>query len=531
MDKQALDRIVSVTNGVGDISSVEYADATAGGIVKLSGARLTTYPDHAVSTTGKLVSRLIKGNGIASNRSQTYQYWDPAVNVKGRGSLGFGSVVETDEQTGIVTTSTYNQVWPFTGTLRTSSQVVGGVTISDTVNTPASKAIVQANNSSTTFVYDSSSKTCRRDLGNGIDLGCSTTTNTYGDNFGNLTNQQVVQQLADGSGTKFTTETATAFQACATNWMPGLPQSVALTKSDSGASVTRTQTFEYDCVTGLLLSDTVEPGTQQYQVKTTYGRANPFGVVNTKTQAWYAPQSGGNVTRVAFDVAYDGNGRYPVTVNTWTDATHQYGETVTYDAATGARRASRDANGLTTSWEVDGFGKVTKTLRPDGNETRDYAKLCRGDCPLGATVARISDNFHDASRITVPAVTYFDSVGHQLRVLTWGFDGRAINVDQRYDAMGRLFESDWPRFDNASAYLSSRQYYDVLNRPTTTVTRDEFGTEQSTSVAYQGLTTVHTNAKRQKRTDKRNVAGELVEVIDDNNLSTVFGYELSLIHI
>lgn len=122
-----------------------------------------------------------------------------------------------------------------------------------------------------------------------------------------------------------------------------------------------------------------------------------------------------------------------------------------------------------------------------------------GDCPAGAVLAHIVDAFHGSDRITVPQVKYSDSVGHVLRALTWGFDGRAVVTEQRYDARGRLFEKDWPRFDNAAAYLDSRMFYDNLDRVIETVRYDEAGATKSSLTGYTGLTTELSNARGYKR--------------------------------
>ena len=75
---------------------------------------------------------------------------------------------------------------------------------------------------------------------------------------------------------------------------------------------------------------------------------------------------------------------------------------------------------------------------------RQYSKQCQGDCPAWAVIAQITDTFHGADRVAVPAVIYRDSAGHVLRSQTWGYDGRAIIADQRYDGLGRLKETDQP---------------------------------------------------------------------------------------
>lgn len=124
----------------------------------------------------------------------------------------------------------------------------------------------------------------------------------------------------------------------------------------------------------------------------------------------------------------------------------------------------------------------------------------------------------------MPTVSYSDAAGHVLRTLSWGFDGKAINVDQRYDALGRLSETDQPRFDGAPAFLASRQEYDLLNRVVFSSVKDEAGVLKTASNVYSWFVTTVTNALPQVRVETRNVLGQLIQVKDPNNKLTRFGY-------
>ena len=219
-------------------------------------------------------------------------------------------------------------------------------------------------------------------------------------------------------------------------------------------------------------------------------------------------------------MTYDTRGRFPATLKNGLGHT----ETHTYYPETGARKSVKDANGLEAVWQVDGFGRTAKELRDDGNESRFYLKACQGDCPGGAVAAQIIDTVHGSDRITVPQVQYIDSAGHVLRSLTWGLDGRAIVVDQRYDSRGRVFERDRPRFENEGAYLDSRNVYDNLDRVTSTE-RFEAGTTNTTTTAYRGFRRESTNARGFRRIEQRNVIGQVKKVTDPNNKVASFEYE------
>lgn len=513
---QALDRIYQVTNGVGATSTVEYVDGLPGGIVSQSGTSTLAYPQHTTMNAGKLVSRLRTANGNYPERTVSYQYQDAAIDLAGRGALGFAQVTATDEQTGIVSTTNFSQDWPTTGMVRTAKSASRtGSVLSSVQNT---LDVISLNAGKTVFPYVKESLALNRDL-DFSDLGTSYTVNAYTDGWGNL-NQQTV--TLSGAGKTFTSQTTSVFKNDSTSWQIGLPTSVSTTKTDPvSGSLTRTVAFDYDAK-GLLATETIEPLNSALKVVTTYGRAsNPFGLVNKKTQAWFDPSRNEPRTRTVSDTTYDVNGRYPALVK---NALGQQ-ESHDYDPGTGVRRSLVGPNNLPTTWEANGFGRVTKEKRADGNETRSYVKACNGACPFGASVAQITDSFHGSERISVPHLVYSDSAGHVLRNQSWGFDGSAIVSDQRYDDLGRLWETDHPRYLTDTPYLANRQEYDELNRVVKVTTVDEAGVEHASTTQYQGMLTTLTNANNQVRVDTRNVAKQLEQVKDAKLGLTKFEYE------
>ena len=516
---EALDRLVSITNGLGETSSVRYVDGIPSGVVGSTGAATYQYPMQAATPSGKIVSRLTVSNGVADARSISYQYLDAATHMGGRGSLGFRKVIATDEQTGFVTTTEYSQDWPRVGMVLNASTLAGGCAIASTANMPAVLSLTQANNAVLPYAYVLSSTVTRKDL-DCSELGV-TKTETTPDVWGNFTTQTVTSTMNDETAV---TTTSTNYRNDLDHWLIGLPTHIEVTKSlsTSSSSITRTIDRDYDSITGLLKQEIVEKGNTTYQVTTDYVRsANPFGLANKKTQTWYDAATKASNARTVADITYDAKGRYPETVK---NALGQ-AETYVFYPETGARKSVKDVNGLTTTLSVDGFNRLIKEVRPDGNETRTYTKSCQGDCPTGAVAVQITDSFHGSDRISVPRVQYSDSAGHALRSVTWGFDGSKIIVDQRYDRYGRLQEKDWPHFENATAYLESRNNYDALNRVTETVRFDEQGGAHSSLTSYKGMVIELTNALGQKRIEQRNVLGLAKKVTDPNNKATSFEYD------
>jgi RHS repeat-associated protein len=530
---QALDRIHAVRNGIGATATVEYVDALPSGVVTrtAAGSAALSYPQRATPGTGKIVSRLRTSNGASAERSTTYRYQDPAIDVAGRGALGFAKVIVTDEQTRQVTTTTYAQVWPHTGQVLASTvQSSTGTVLSDTQNRPGRLALAHPNGTTTQCTFTAGSTATRRDL-DGSSLGSVATGGVDGADvqYDSRCNLLKTRTVATGSAldaaATFTTTTVNTYHPFDTaNWQPGLLQSTAVTRQQSGdtRSITRTRSFSYDAAgRGWLAAETLQPGDAALSLATSYGRsANPFGLIDSKTESWRDPLNGATVSRTS-RTTYDPQGRYPLTQANALNHSQAHA----HDPGSGAQTAHTGPSGLSTTWAVDGFGRVQVQRHADGTETRTHIKQCQADCPTGAAVAALSESYHGSSRIAVPQVVYSDSAGRVLRTLTWGFDGRAIISDQRYDALGRPYESDQPRYENEPAYLASRQQHDELNRVTAHTTLDEAGAERTLTTRYQGMVSVITNAKGQARTDRRDVLGQVRQVSDAKGGLTQFSYD------
>ncbi|GJI98214.1 hypothetical protein RugamoR57_49320 [Duganella caerulea] len=539
-DGEALDRIVSVSNGYGSASSVTYFDGLTTGTISKSGTATLAYPQRLSAPTGKIVGKLRTGNGGLLSRITQYHYQDPATDLFGRGSLGFGIVQALDLDVHSISVTHYNQVWPNTGTVA-STQVrhgtgnfndLNGAVIFSTTNTPFNYSVTQANGSHTVCPLVGSTSVHRYDL-DGSDFGAGDTVNEYGDGWCNLTRQTITLTPPNGNAA-FVSETKTTYQPVGTGWFVGLPTLVRQTKTDPvSGSETRTVKYEYDAATGLLYKETIEPDEVKYRLTTSYDRSgNRFGLVNKKTQDWVDPACQGNTvtpsckadkSRTLSDITYDSLGRFPATV--LNALGHQ--EDHVNDTATGALVKLTDPNGLVTTWQVNGFGRVTNEKNVYDNETRRALKACAGGCPLSAAVMEMTETFHGKDRVSVPKVTYSDNVGHVLRTQTWGFDGRVIIADREYDGLGRLVVTQGPHFETDRTWEGSVQIYDDLDRVTQIYTSDESGTSHTSTIDYRGPVTVYTNARNHTRTETRNVANQLVEVeaMDTASNITKFGYE------
>ena len=272
-----------------------------------------------------------------------------------------------------------------------------------------------------------------------------------------------------------------------------------------------------------------------YTLTTSYLR-DQFGNVAQTSQAWLDPLHNAQTTRILASTTYESHGRFPQVrknATCFTSGGVCQSETWFYDAGTGVKTSVFDINNLTTSWTVNGFGRVLAEIRPDNTETDYYQKQCNGACPntIGGTPVALTIADHvtvpalGSVRVATPELHYSDSAGHQLRSLTWGFDGSEIDTDTTYDFRGRVNQTYQPTYSGVTPVLAWAKLYDELNRAIKEQVADETGTLQTTESLYRGLTVVTTNPKSQQKTEIHDALGQLIQTVDAIGGNTYFTYD------
>ncbi len=335
-------------------------------------------------------------------------------------------------------------------------------------------------------------------------------------------------------------------------------------------SYTRTSSFAYDPGTGLLMSETVEPGMAKLCVTTSY-LYDAYGNKQSATTANCAGASGtalftsrsNSTTFATQTVTVAGTsvtipaGQFPTVV---TNALNQ-SESKKFDPRFGATTSLTGPNGLTTTWQLDDFGRPQRESRADGTSTVNAYCLIAGkvtdtssnsaNCPTPAAgeVPSIATSFiHTEVRDAADQKSgpfsrvYVDAKGRKLRTVTESFDGatqpggtaRLIAQDTDYNAQGAPVATTQPYFLDTKASSSggannsvgvTLTTYDTLGRPTAIYVADPQGSTTFgyqgrtirgavTRVSYSGLDTVSTNDKGQTHKEEKNVDGKIVRVTD-----------------
>lgn len=515
------DRMVRVTNGVGYVSEVSYArgdDAsTYGRYVPGGSLAMPVYP-KMVAMPGVVAKESRFANGKGGWIRAGYYYEGATSDIAGRDAFNFAKFRVTDVANQIAKTSLLALDFPFAGETRDSESVFNGGVSLNKIHVDFNQKVLAFNSGARTyFPFAETTTVARNDLD-----GSSIGTNTAVDSFDDWGNLQTHSESMTGAGKTFNSVTTTGFDNDETNWLLGLARTVTVTKGATGVpSITRNMAYEYD-EKGRLKIERVEPNNPALKVDVTHSRANnSFGLINTSTQTWIDPYTGAAQGRKIKDVEYDVKGRFVLKAR---DALgHE--EVRKYFAGTGALRELTDPNQIMTTWTADAFGRVKVATAPDGTEVRSYAKRCLGNCPLGAASVTISDFFKAADRTAMPVLVYSDSAGHVLRKLTFGFDGRKVDTDFRYDDQGREWQADLPHYSGERAYLLYSKRYDELGRLKEVEGRDDGGNPIFTKNTYRGLSVDIQNAKTKTETQTRDVLGRLVQVNDREGGLTTMGYD------
>jgi YD repeat-containing protein len=495
------DHLATITDGLGASATLDYkpiSDASVYG--KGTGA---SYPMVELQDATHVVSRVVSSDGLGGSNTVSYNYATARADLHGRGFLGFG-LITTYLPDGTYSQTSYNQVYPYTGTVANSvrKRTSTGATLTESTSSYSATAL----GGTRYFVYPTGGVSKTWDL-NGASLSWTATSLANYDSYGNPQLSQTSSYDSTGAADGYSTLTSTTYSNDTANWILGLPTAVTVTATKpGGVSASRSANKSY-WPSGQLKQEIVEPNNGGLASVTNLRLQTDYtydGYGNLLTKA----VSGANITaRTEATYTYDSRGQFALTYKNALNHT----ETRAYDARFGAMSSLTGPNGLTTSWLYDGFGRVTRETRADGTVTNTAYTAPWG---LPAPAAQ-----REVMRVTVQAtgapqvLKDFDRLGRPVRNYVQKFD--AVTPDSgyygsgvNYDNLGRAFETVLPYDTTAPQYRYSRTAYDELGRPVSVTAPDN----SVTQYAYNGRTTSVTNANGQVTQKVRNSQGQVVSV-------------------
>ena len=331
----------------------------------------------------------------------------------------------------------------------------------------------------------------------------------------------------------------------------------------------RSSAFEYYPGTGLLKSEVVEPGSASC-LNTSYtydAYGNKTGATTSNCgsggNAAFAARSSATVYASFATIVGGQSVNVPAgTLPTSSSNALGHVENKQYDPRFGVLTTLTGPNALTTTVEVDDFGRTVREIRADNTSTviaycylpeRNITDLSSNsaNCPAAGreewTVEAISF-VHSESRDRNGVKNgpfsrvYMDKAGRKVRTVTEAYDGatqpggtaRLVVQDTVYNAQGVAVLSTQPYFlDSMSStsggsgdFGATRTEYDALGRAVEVYTSDPLGkqgvisfggrmlTAAKNSVIYNGLEVSYFNDLGQKRTEQKNIDGKVVLVTD-----------------
>lgn len=470
-------------------------------------------------------------NGTVGSKA-SYNFFVPRVDVKQNKYLGFERKnVKTESYTkdisGSNVTNTaesdtiFNQSIDFIGMPKSIVNKANDALISKVIITdadfisdsayPSTKVKFPRIKSTTTELYD---------LGKFISR--SINTNTYEKVFGNLLESTVQTISADGNSTYSTRVNASYTPNDLANWKPGLVAERTVTTSRTGeATIVKKDVLEYDDKQRIKKT-IAEPDDLAFKVQTDY-QYDAYGNPTKVTISGTGNAADTGIGSKSVTTAYEAGNGYPAGVFK-TKESNDLGQQASfaYDAVTGQLLSTTDINGVVSTQNIDGLGRVISSKPAGGAQTDVSYELCKTFVSVGSNsrACETGENYKitTTTALNAPVISYRDATGNVRRTITKAYDNvNDVIVRNEYNANGTLYRSSEPALSNVG--YGSLQWttheYDTLGRVAKVVAPGN----RVTTYQRNGLESSMINAKGQKRTERSNIANETIEIIDHDGNS------------
>jgi len=466
-------------------------------------------------------------NNVEAQSHISYYYGEAKLQASGRGFLGFHKIKSVDEQTGVETTTTYRQDFPFIGYPARTEVRTGAVDPNDRkllseaeniwklqgwsgVGTPPAAPYRPYIAASTEKTYSTSTNLAVADK---LDVSTTVlqtviTQNTY-DAYGN---PLTINVATTGDGDSFSKNTTNLYGSSTYDKEKGRLSRSAVVSTRNGQSETRASAFNYYASgyqKGLLQEEIIEPDYSAYTLTTSY-EYDSFGNKVKTTQS-----AAGETSRFT-EWVYDSAGRY---VEQTKNGLGQITEQVISRNEYGAPTQIQNIDGVNTYISYSLLGREYFRFSDNGAWSQTLSAL-------GSTAPNGKYQVTTTQAGGGQTVEHFDRLGRNVRNNSRSFDGSWTYQDTQYDNLGRVTQVSQPYFSGSTIYWTTNNY-DVLGRVIQTSTPDDAasGGSNDSSISYNGLTTVYTNDKGQTKTESKNVQGELQEVIDHLGGKLLYSYD------
>ncbi|BBM03581.1 hypothetical protein GL2_36550 [Microbulbifer sp. GL-2] len=519
--------------------------------------------DHFEFTSSMyVVAEHRQSNGVGGLNKKQYRYKGAVFNNKGRGFQGFHSIIEEDLAADIETQSDFHQIFPLAGKLHKQRQWELADRTADTSGVNAFKestfewqfwpkgghssptvvdALTDSWNVSANDPYfvgpkeqSSIYRTLKRSGNSRTHLYTQSQTTSF-DAWGNVLLAENRYEEANSSHIVVSTTDTQYAAADQTNWWINKPSKQTVTKksiqSRKGVAIAANTDTQQSVVVDFLQWDS--NARKPKQVKTTPSNGkwtqvdtvyNNYGLPTKVTTS----AEGEAQTRVAETTAFSTDGYFPKTVK------NALGHTATTEtnAKFGKPDSVTDANGLTTRYSYDAFGRAIKVTAPSALGLKAapdiYTALqwCNSGCSR-APAAVFKTIQQQAG--TPEQITYHDQLGRVIRTEVQAFDGSDwIARTVTYNTLGQTTFESVPHYASSGTSYGTRYLdYDTFGRALRKTVNQTNGQQLDVTYTHEqasGFTTdILVNGRLMSRT--YNGLQQLTETVDALSGTTRYAYD------
>jgi RHS repeat-associated protein len=421
--------------------------------VSLDNNPANTNPFNYIEVPIYALHKTIVADGIGGNNITEFSYENALVHRAAKGLLGFEKITSKNSVTGITSVSqnAFNTQFAVPYPVRqtktiTATNFLMAENIIDNSFTDLStgyfdKRFIQHVDKTTSFDYLNGKAV---ESSNIYDNYGNVISNTNKTGYGTYNNITAVETIVTNSsfGLHNTNVPAKADNVIVTNTRAGKP------------SIAKTNTFTYDAL-GRLISQTDFAGLPKATTNTL--SYNSFGNVLTsiKTVAGLIPLTNTNV--------YDLKGRF-ILQKQISGGSNTQTESFVVDTKWGVPLSNTSSDCLTTAYEYDVFGRLNKTIFPNGNSV------------TLSNIWQVSGNnlfyiLEHASGGSPDKKKYFDKWGKVWKEETASMEATALwhTVLTTYDNRKNVKTKTNSYFPNIETPRITTNNFDSYNRPTSTV--------------------------------------------------------------
>ncbi len=568
---QLPDVMSSVADGYGVSATVSYASTGQSSNYVKGTATVAPLADD--SQPRYVVGSAILSDGIGATYSRSYFYKGARSDTTRDLHVGFEQVTETDSRNGVISKTTYEQLYPRNGMVKQQDLLQSDSTvISSSVMANVSTTLVTTAFNQSYFPHISTVTTTTNEVGgakNGLANTSTLTTYTYNATdvtYGNptsvatsITNKDAGSLLFNASWGSTKSFLYSYASAATTNWCVGIPTQVSVAKSApaqlslSASNITRVvqhpvATIDY---VNCRITQTIVAPLTSYQVTEDVvydnsGGGIHFGNVTTDTITGANVPAGTTMAPRVMTITWATTGQFPVTIRdpvSMALASNQYRVVRDYDYSLGMQKSevtqSLDGtvnNAPPTTWSPDAFGRIATVTRPDGTSIGfSYndcsAAIVTGGCQNGDPAGGVTSvnkmvviaTQKDSTGATVrDDWTYLDQLDRTIVTKSKTLTGTYNRVGTQYDVFGNVSRRTEPCDAASCTPYWTVNHYDTLNR---LKDQQRPNWTQAATVLYQGRTTVYTDPQSKTTTRVNTVVGQMAQSLDHNTYRQDFAFD------